>query len=159
MPIPYGNGADYAAAALLNLAVYGQGALKNQQPGGVLGTQEVLSTGTHVLTGSFQTLAQVGSITYIAGQKAILTVSVAADVTSSGLSGNLEIQVTDNGVPITTGITQSYPTTGPGVSAMWQVEVSPVGPHVFAVQALAAGDGSLSVAAGHGRIGVINSAV
>lgn len=121
----------------------------------------MLSTGTHVLTGSYATLATTGSITYIAGQKAILTVSVAADVTSSSLSGNLQIQITDNGVPIATatGITQSYPTTGPGVSAMWQVEVSPVGPHVFAVQALAAGDGSLSVAAGHGRIGVINSAV
>jgi hypothetical protein len=157
MPIPYANSDSAGARALNSLGIFGRGALANQQPS--FDVIDVQNNIPFVLTGSFVTLtAQLFSTGFATGSKGILTAMVAADVTSSGLSGSLELQMTDNGVPIPgTDVIQSYPIDAVGVTLRWETSIvmppgPPALPHVYAVQARATGDGTLSVAVAHAHI-------
>lgn len=106
------------------------------------------------LTGAFAVLAQLVFAALTAAQKVVLTGSVAADVTSAALTGQLQLELVDSVTgALVTPVIQSYTADATGVSASYTWELSPtLGAHTFSLQGKATGDGSLSVGTGHATL-------
>jgi hypothetical protein len=150
MPIPYGGSDTGVARALVALATVGKAAVASQ---GVGSTRLHDNAGPVVLSGSFQNLA-TDSFVVAASQKLIVTFSVAADVTSSGLSGHLDVDLLVGGVDSYLGtLSQSYATDATGSVLSYTFSFVPIpGTVTFALRARASGDGSLTAAAHKGTL-------
>lgn len=150
MPTPYHEIFGYLGVT----AAMGSAATPSQQAANALIKTQYASNGSPAtLTGTFATLALISPpAPFAAGQKIVLVVAVSADVTP-GSSGQLVVQVIEDGSPVAGPVTNSIPADGTGASCAFTIELSPIaGTHVFAVQAKGTGDATFTVAAHNGAI-------
>jgi hypothetical protein len=149
MPIPY------AEPALVALAAYGvNGATPTTGPGSGAGAYKSSAQGINlspvVLTGTNQTLGTV-TFTAASGQKMIVSGSVAANVTSSGETGQLVCEIDVDGSPLIASFGQSYPDDATLTSAAQTLlSALTAGSHTVTLKAKATGDGALTVPAAGG---------
>jgi hypothetical protein len=147
MPAPYAEPGYLAARAKSNLVTFGNGAVAGQNS-----IQLASNSNIHdiVLTGVDQLIAATGIIIDNPAQTVLCTVTMAASVTSSGLSGTLAAIVNVNGVPPPIGeVDQSYAVDAHSCALPIQFTITGLsaGLHSFALFAHATGDGSLTVLA------------
>ena len=143
----------YAEPGLIALATYGvNGATPTTGPSAGTGSYKssagAVNVSPVVLTGTNQILATI-TVVIVAGQKGILSGSVAANVTSSAETGQLVCEIDEDGSPLLSPFTQSYPDDATGTSASQTfLSVLTAGSHTFTLKAKSTGDGALTVPTG-----------
>lgn len=151
MPVAYSEAPTVRALAYLS--TFGSAATVTQANANrVTSTTKRSTTGSKVLTGSFQNLF-VLSENSAPSQTITITGFIAGEVTSSGLSGTVTMQFLIDGVVIGVAVSQSFPTDASGVNVSWSVSVQPApGLHTYEMQALVSGDGAVTIPTGAATI-------
>ena len=149
MPTPYHELFGYLGA----IAAVGSDATASQKAANALiKTMYGANPSPVTLTGSPQSLAILVPPAFVTGQKVILTAVVAGDVTP-GSSGQLSVDITEDGVAVINPVVNVTDTNGTGASVSYTIELTPSpGTHSFAVRAHGTGDATFIVAANHGAL-------